>query len=35
MNIAALFQPDHARHEGVRPIQVYALRTLFLLNRNL
>lgn len=31
MNIAAIFQPDHTRYDGVRPIQVYGLRTLFLL----
>jgi hypothetical protein len=26
-----IFQRDHARYEGVRPIQIYFLRTLFLL----
>lgn len=31
MDIAAIFQPDHERFQGVRPIQVHALRTLFLL----
>ncbi|HYH10283.1 MAG TPA: hypothetical protein VEK11_24760 [Thermoanaerobaculia bacterium] len=26
-----IFQRDHARYEGVRPVQIYFLRTLFLL----
>ncbi len=26
-----IFKPDHARYEGVRPVHIYALRTLFLL----
>ena len=31
MKILALFKPDHERYEGVRPINVYLLRLLFLL----
>lgn len=31
MSIATLFHSDPTRHEGVRPIQVHALRTLFAL----
>jgi hypothetical protein len=31
MNLAALFRPDPGRYEGVRPINVYLLRLLFLL----
>lgn len=31
MTIRALFRPDHERYEGVRPINVYLLRLLFLL----
>ena len=26
-----IFKPDHVRYEGVRPVHIYALRTLFLL----
>jgi hypothetical protein len=31
MTLAALFRPDPERYEGVRPINVYLLRLLFLL----
>jgi hypothetical protein len=31
MDIARVFRPDHARYEGVRPINIYLLRLLFLL----
>lgn len=31
MKIAKIFRPDHDRYEGVRPINIYFLRTLFLL----
>jgi hypothetical protein len=29
--VKAIFKPDHARYEGVRPINIYLLRLLFLL----
>jgi hypothetical protein len=29
--LARLFTPDHARYEGVRPIHIYLLRTLYVL----
>jgi hypothetical protein len=29
--IARIFRPDHVRYEGVRPIHVYILRTLYVL----
>jgi hypothetical protein len=29
--LSRLFSPDHARYEGVRPIHVYVLRTLYVL----
>jgi hypothetical protein len=31
MRILALLQPDHERYEGVRPLNIYVLRLLFLL----
>ena len=31
MNISTIFRPDYDRYEGVRPINVYLLRLLFLL----
>jgi hypothetical protein len=31
MTIAAIFKPDNDRYEGVRPINIYLLRLLFLL----
>jgi hypothetical protein len=30
-SFAAVFRPDHDRYEGVRPINIYLLRALFLL----
>lgn len=30
-SLAAVFKPDHERYEGVRPINIYLLRLLFLL----
>jgi len=31
MKISAVFKPDYERYEGVRPVNVYLLRLLFLL----
>ena len=31
MSIATMFAPDHARYEGVRPINIYLLRLFFFL----
>ena len=31
LSIKAIFKPDHERYEGVRPINIYLLRLLFLL----
>jgi len=31
MSIRYVFTPDHARHEGVRPINIYLLRVLYFL----
>ena len=31
MRVARLFTPDHERYDGVRPINVYVLRVMFLL----
>lgn len=31
LSLAAVFRPDHDRYEGVRPINIYLLRALFLL----
>lgn len=31
MFLRKLFTPDHARHEGVRPIQIHLLRLVYLL----
>lgn len=31
MDLAAIFRSNPARHEGVRPINIYGLRTFFLL----
>jgi hypothetical protein len=31
MSLAAAFRPDTVRYEGVRPIEIYGLRTFFLL----
>ena len=31
MSIRSIFTPDHARYQGVRPIQIYALRLFYLL----
>jgi hypothetical protein len=31
MQLKAMFRPDHERYEGVRPINIYLLRLMFLL----
>ena len=31
MSLSRIFTPDHARYEGVRPINVYLLRVFFAL----
>jgi hypothetical protein len=31
MSIARIFRPDHARYQGVRPINIYLLRLLYFL----
>lgn len=31
MNIARIFRPDHEKYEGVRPFQIYGLRTFYFL----
>ena len=31
MSITSIFTPDHARYEGVRPINIYALRVFYFL----
>ena len=31
MSITTIFTPDHVRHEGVRPINIYLLRLIYFL----